>query len=156
MFFNFQFLWQVVGHVLRAQRHTRLGRVYEVVLLPRIPRRLDLISFTRYVRRIGRQCVDGARSVPVYLLPYIHDLYCIYLSDTCTIPLHVRLVAGALLCVPEQQRIGYIVWSRWAQHLLIGKPWLSDGNGVMWVTSCLLYTSPSPRDGLLSRMPSSA
>ena len=24
-----------------------------------------------------------------------------------------------------------------------------------WVT-CLLYTSPSPRDGLLSRMPSSA
>ena len=25
-----------------------------------------------------------------------------------------------------------------------------------WVWSCLLYTSPSPRDGLLSRMPSSA
>ena len=25
-----------------------------------------------------------------------------------------------------------------------------------WVRSCLLYTSPSPRDGLLSRMPSSA
>ena len=24
------------------------------------------------------------------------------------------------------------------------------------VSSCLLYTSPSPRDGLLSRMPSSA
>ena len=26
--------------------------------------------------------------------------------------------------------------------------------GLLW--SCLLYTSPSPRDGLLSRMPSSA
>ena len=25
-----------------------------------------------------------------------------------------------------------------------------------WLKSCLLYTSPSPRDGLLSRMPSSA
>ena len=25
-----------------------------------------------------------------------------------------------------------------------------------WAESCLLYTSPSPRDGLLSRMPSSA
>ena len=25
-----------------------------------------------------------------------------------------------------------------------------------WGNSCLLYTSPSPRDGLLSRMPSSA
>ena len=27
---------------------------------------------------------------------------------------------------------------------------------MMHVNSCLLYTSPSPRDGLLSRMPSSA
>ena len=26
----------------------------------------------------------------------------------------------------------------------------------MGITGCLLYTSPSPRDGLLSRMPSSA
>ena len=25
-----------------------------------------------------------------------------------------------------------------------------------WTYGCLLYTSPSPRDGLLSRMPSSA
>ena len=25
-----------------------------------------------------------------------------------------------------------------------------------WLMNCLLYTSPSPRDGLLSRMPSSA
>ena len=28
--------------------------------------------------------------------------------------------------------------------------WIMEGDG------CLLYTSPSPRDGLLSRMPSSA
>ena len=27
---------------------------------------------------------------------------------------------------------------------------------IMIIKSCLLYTSPSPRDGLLSRMPSSA
>ena len=27
---------------------------------------------------------------------------------------------------------------------------------IGWNVSCLLYTSPSPRDGLLSRMPSSA
>ena len=26
----------------------------------------------------------------------------------------------------------------------------------LWKKTCLLYTSPSPRDGLLSRMPSSA
>ena len=30
-----------------------------------------------------------------------------------------------------------------------------DGSGNVYIT-CLLYTSPSPRDGLLSRMPSSA
>ena len=27
---------------------------------------------------------------------------------------------------------------------------------IIWPYACLLYTSPSPRDGLLSRMPSSA
>ena len=31
-----------------------------------------------------------------------------------------------------------------------------DGEGNEKQVSCLLYTSPSPRDGLLSRMPSSA
>ena len=30
------------------------------------------------------------------------------------------------------------------------------GNACSFINSCLLYTSPSPRDGLLSRMPSSA
>ena len=30
------------------------------------------------------------------------------------------------------------------------------GGGHVWAMGCLLYTSPSPRDGLLSRMPSSA
>ena len=40
---------------------------------------------------------------------------------------------------------------------------ISEGNGVLLIAGgvgetyiCLLYTSPSPRDGLLSRMPSSA
>ena len=32
----------------------------------------------------------------------------------------------------------------------------TDGNLVHQYSYCLLYTSPSPRDGLLSRMPSSA
>ena len=30
------------------------------------------------------------------------------------------------------------------------------GNEMYVINGCLLYTSPSPRDGLLSRMPSSA
>ena len=33
---------------------------------------------------------------------------------------------------------------------------LVDSTGDALITACLLYTSPSPRDGLLSRMPSSA
>ena len=32
----------------------------------------------------------------------------------------------------------------------------SQEEDIGWCTRCLLYTSPSPRDGLLSRMPSSA
>ena len=43
-------------------------------------------------------------------------------------------------------------------HVLADSGWqdyaVSDGTGL--VNLCLLYTSPSPRDGLLSRMPSSA
>ena len=31
-----------------------------------------------------------------------------------------------------------------------------EGSGSAWVLTCLLYTSPSPRDATLSRMPSSA
>ena len=33
---------------------------------------------------------------------------------------------------------------------------ISEGRSVDLIEVCLLYTSPSPRDGLLSRMPSSA
>ena len=42
-----------------------------------------------------------------------------------------------------------------AQHVVEG---LLDGVGIGTIALgiCLLYTSPSPRDGLLSRMPSSA
>ena len=33
---------------------------------------------------------------------------------------------------------------------------LEQERGITITSACLLYTSPSPRDGLLSRMPSSA
>ena len=39
-------------------------------------------------------------------------------------------------------------------HLLRSE--LADKLHINYYDSCLLYTSPSPRDGLLSRMPSSA
>ena len=34
--------------------------------------------------------------------------------------------------------------------------WANSADNYSPLTTCLLYTSPSPRDGLLSRMPSSA
>ena len=54
-----------------------------------------------------------------------------------------------------------VVWSDnyvtlWPKEKLeLGVEWDSVAKGVQ-VEVCLLYTSPSPRDGLLSRMPSSA
>ena len=43
----------------------------------------------------------------------------------------------------------------WEAIDIYQKPVEFDGQRTHYVT-CLLYTSPSPRDGLLSRMPSSA
>ena len=40
--------------------------------------------------------------------------------------------------------------------LEIKKAKISNKEKLIDINSCLLYTSPSPRDGLLSRMPSSA
>ena len=39
---------------------------------------------------------------------------------------------------------------------MFGLPGLKNLNQYFKIYNCLLYTSPSPRDGLLSRMPSSA
>ena len=41
---------------------------------------------------------------------------------------------------------------------VFGTAMAQDGQGgvILNISSCLLYTSPSPRDGLLSRMPTSA
>ena len=38
----------------------------------------------------------------------------------------------------------------------VSSPDVGPGQVLIGVKACLLYTSPSPRDGLLSRMPSSA
>ena len=43
-------------------------------------------------------------------------------------------------------------WTKMGFHSSTG----SGEKGYVNANSCLLYTSPSPRDGLLSRMPSSA
>ena len=42
------------------------------------------------------------------------------------------------------------------EPLKVAFVYVSPANEEGWSSRCLLYTSPSPRDGLLSRMPSSA
>ena len=50
-----------------------------------------------------------------------------------------------------------LIYTKWESGGRPGSCW-DDENTVNeeYYRSCLLYTSPSPRDGLLSRMPSSA
>ena len=44
-----------------------------------------------------------------------------------------------------------------AEHVVDNRPgWIPDGTNNYQLRDCLLYTSPSPRDATLSRMPSSA
>ena len=57
-------------------------------------------------------------------------------SPTQTYQMHDRLPVQDYIYQPQPGDM--LMWPSWIEH------------------SCLLYTSPSPRDGLLSRMPSSA
>ena len=50
----------------------------------------------------------------------------------------------------------YLKVQEMLHYLGIKSPSKPDFNYYSELINCLLYTSPSPRDGLLSRMPSSA
>ena len=59
--------------------------------------------------------------------------------------------------LPPEERKPILEWD--ALHRLMVVRVKQDGEWTYLATKlepCLLYTSPSPRDGLLSRMPSSA
>ena len=68
----------------------------------------------------------------------------------------------------EAENLGYdAIWSAesWGSDVFTPLAWIGShtskiklGTGIAQISArtCLLYTSPSPRDGLLSRMPSSA
>ena len=49
-----------------------------------------------------------------------------------------------------------VVCVEWIDPLMIAANWVPELVDIAGGSNCLLYTSPSPRDGLLSRMPSSA
>ena len=82
-------------------------------------------------------------------------------------PLHAILLAfplplflGALLSDLAYSSTYEVQWTNFASWLIAGAM-LTGALVTLWalvecVVSCLLYTSPSPRDATLSRMPSSA
>ena len=70
-------------------------------------------------------------------------------------------IAGGLLGGTRNQRMNYYDTFTSDMDLIKleqpgANPNENEADGYDEVMSCLLYTSPSPRDGLLSRMPSSA
>eukprot|EP01016_Furgasonia_blochmanni_P000994 TRINITY_DN10344_c0_g2_i2.p1 TRINITY_DN10344_c0_g2~~TRINITY_DN10344_c0_g2_i2.p1 ORF type:complete len:361 (+),score=23.35 TRINITY_DN10344_c0_g2_i2:405-1487(+) len=56
---------------------------------------------------------------------------------------NLRVISKSLMCIQDK------IYSRQGKER-------AEGVNLQGSRSCLLYTSPSPRDGLLSRMPSSA
>ena len=72
-------------------------------------------------------------------------------------------VAGTVRCRPDgpDKRLRRLLTAyrcaaaSWTNAILF-LHWRRFNYSAVVLTTCLLYTSPSPRDGLLSRMPSSA
>ena len=77
---------------------------------------------------IGGGCVAG--------IGVISGVECVIFGNDPTV------LAGALT---------HYASKKWGRCIEIARD-----NGIPYISFCLLYTSPSPRDGLLSRMPSSA
>ena len=99
-----------------------------------------MISFTRSSSSLNELLARGIYTIPAGL-PFAQDL-----------------AAGILASVqtPEQlAEIKILLPSRRAAQAL-KTAFIEQSEGQALFLPCLLYTSPSPRDGLLSRMPSSA
>ena len=84
-----------------------------------------------------------------------------YAGGDVEMPFFTRMLLGAgkvvssTLWLQGIAAVGLIVLARWMASSEAGRK-LAERMLLMLPKVCLLYTSPSPRDGLLSRMPSSA
>ena len=94
-----------------------------------------------------------------------HNALIVFSNDT-----YIELIAlqssRARLMMRALRHVGVLALRQWFKRDLQSRllDWMSGPQGVIDLCFrgtelneiCLLYTSPSPRDGLLSRMPSSA
>ena len=69
--------------------------------------------------------------------------------------IHTSMLGTSLLCYSIEPFSVEEVTCTMRYYTFTSGAWVIDGTFEDYIT-CLLYTSPSPRDGLLSRMPSSA
>ena len=86
----------------------------------------------------------------------------VHYVEGCTAPMYTSESlhsAVVEVVVKKNARCRYTTIQNWANNIynLVTKRAFAYEDAVMeWVDGCLLYTSPSPRDATLSRMPSSA
>ena len=69
---------------------------------------------------------------------------------------HAMVQDSNEVATPESMEKLLAMSNYFAINLDIGHYTAGNNDAVAFLKNCLLYTSPSPRDGLLSRMPSSA
>ena len=88
------------------------------------------------------------------ILDRLEEIIIACLIGAATLLIFVAVVQRYLIGVPFLYPYFYNFNITWAQELCIYMfVWMAKFGAAY---GCLLYTSPSPRDGLLSRMPSSA
>ena len=107
----------------------------------------------RWIAEIGWRHVVGVIAVVYAAFPLVYVISA-SLSENGTLTGSNRLF-GAVSTVNFAELGDTYFWT-WMGNSLVIATTTGIGTVLMGAAACLLYTSPSPRDGLLSRMPSSA
>ena len=90
---------------------------------------------------------------PTEILNSSMDLQVLKVQGMFMIKWGIALLGGIVISIPV---LTYQLWKFIAPGLYLDEKKYIIPLIIFTFLSCLLYTSPSPRDGLLSRMPSSA
>ena len=123
------------------------------IVPPQLPSKLFLVYLTGLIEVVGGVAIlaPKTRKVGAYLLIFL--LVSVFPAN---IYLYVSETPQSLLGISETDAL---IRMPFQIPLILLAFWHSKKNHPKWVaylSSCLLYTSPSPRDKRQSRMPSSA
>ena len=101
---------------------------------------MNIISETSDISHWG---AEAERGKPIPWLERLNDI----------VGMLVEFPAALLVAAEVVVLLMGVIWRYVLQTPLV---WSDELASILFLWLCLLYTSPSPRDGLLSRMPSSA